>query len=84
MSTTTSGVIVDRLFVALGTPAGRLAAERGDFAFEVANASLPRVAADDRVQGFVGEGDVLRRQPVVLHLLVQQVLRAILSFSSSV
>ena len=46
ISTTTSGVIVDRRFVAFGAAPRDLAAERADLALEIAHAGLARVAAN--------------------------------------
>ncbi len=46
ISTTTSGVIVDRRLVAFGAAARDLAAERADLALEVADAGFARVAAN--------------------------------------
>ena len=74
ISTTTSGVIVDRRLVAFGAAARDLAAERADLALEVADAGFARVAANHLPQRVVGERDVLRRQAVVLDLLVDQVI----------
>ena len=45
-----------------------------DFAFEVPDAGLARVAANHLTQRVGREPDVLGRQPVVLHLLVDQVI----------
>ena len=49
--------------------------DRGDFAFEIPHASLPRVAVDDFAQSVVGELDLLAHlQPVFGGLLRDQVL----------
>ena len=65
---------LDRRFVAFGAPARHLAAERADLALEVADAGLAGVAADHLSQRVGRESDVFRRQPVVLHLLVHEVI----------
>ena len=51
-----------------------LAADIADFALQVAHARLARVGADHRRDRFVGELDVLVRQPGLHHLLLDQEL----------
>ena len=45
----------------LDDPAHDLAADVADLAFEIADAGLARVAADDLAQRVVGEDDLARR-----------------------
>ena len=64
----------DRRLVALGAPPRRLPAQRADLALEVSHAGLARVAANHLAQRVGREADVLGRQAVVLHLLLDQVI----------
>ena len=61
-----------------------LAADRGDLALEVADAGFARVALDDRLERFVGEGDVLLGQAGAFDRLRHEERLAISIFSSSV
>src|SRR6202035_3843682 len=65
---------LDRRLVALGSAPGDLAAERTDLALEIPDTGLAGVAADDLAQRIGREMDVIRRQSVVLHLLVDEVI----------
>ena len=67
-----SALIFSRL--ALGDPACRLAADRGDLALELPNAGLARVLADDRLQALVGERELRALEAVRLQLLRDEVL----------
>ena len=54
--------------------AGHLAAHGADLALQLAQAGLPRVARDDRLQGLLWNGQLLSGDAVLLQLLGNQVL----------
>ena len=64
----------DHAALALGPPAGDLAADGRDLALEVAQAGLARVVGDDLLERQLGDLDVRRIQPVGLELLGDDVL----------
>jgi hypothetical protein len=64
----------DRRFVALGAATRRFPAERADFALEVTVAGLARVASNHLPQRIRRELDELRREAVVLDLLLDEVI----------
>ena len=74
MLTIVSGVIDDLGLVPFRAAPRDLPAQRADLALEIAHAGLARVAADDVANRGLRELDLLGRQPVILHLLPDQVL----------
>src|SRR5206468_7674147 len=68
------GADVDRSLVAFGAAARGLAAERAYFAFEVPDARLACVPADDEPQRSVSDGQLLRGQSMVRDLLLHEMI----------
>ena len=75
MSLTSSASIGDRVGGSSpANPARHFAAERADFALEIADARLFGVFADEPAQRVVGDDQLIRRQAVRLERLRQQEL----------
>ena len=71
---TRSGVTNDGTLVAFGATPRRFAAQGADFAFEVAHAGLTGVSPNHLTQRIRRELHVIRRETVVLDLLLDQVV----------